>query len=109
MTEVTSENMAAPKIVDRNTFQVEQDVLPVREKAHTHEGDAIVYTGVLRFGVPRNFSPWTKLDESKRFFLEVYEAMKVTDDENHLLFTLQVAAKVPSGTLYIPQTEAVHG
>jgi predicted dithiol-disulfide oxidoreductase (DUF899 family) len=34
----------APKIVDRHTFQVELDALRVREKAHTHEGDAIAAT-----------------------------------------------------------------
>jgi predicted dithiol-disulfide oxidoreductase (DUF899 family) len=32
---------AMPKVVDRTTFQGELDVLRVREKAHTHEGDAI--------------------------------------------------------------------
>jgi predicted dithiol-disulfide oxidoreductase (DUF899 family) len=31
----------APRIVDRSTFQAEMDRLRVREKAHTHEGDAI--------------------------------------------------------------------
>jgi predicted dithiol-disulfide oxidoreductase (DUF899 family) len=41
MTEITTEKLAAPKIVDRNTFQAELDALRVREKAHTHEGDAI--------------------------------------------------------------------
>jgi predicted dithiol-disulfide oxidoreductase (DUF899 family) len=30
----------APKIVDRNTFQLEVDALRVQEKAHTKEGDA---------------------------------------------------------------------
>jgi predicted dithiol-disulfide oxidoreductase (DUF899 family) len=35
------EELGAPKIVDRNTFQAELDALRVREKAHTHEGDAI--------------------------------------------------------------------
>ena len=35
------EEPGAPKIVDRSTFQVELDALRVREKAHTHEGDAI--------------------------------------------------------------------
>ena len=30
-----------PKIVDRSTFQAQLDALLVREKAHTHEGDAI--------------------------------------------------------------------
>ncbi|MFZ0806376.1 MAG: DUF899 family protein [Candidatus Sulfotelmatobacter sp.] len=32
---------AAPKTVDRRTFQAELDALRVREKAHTREGDAI--------------------------------------------------------------------
>ncbi|PBB83582.1 hypothetical protein [Mesorhizobium sp. WSM3876] len=32
--------------------------------------------------------------------------MHVTDGENHLLFTLQFGAKIPSGdALYIPRTE----
>ena len=30
-----------PAIVDRKTWQAELDRLPVREKAHTREGDAI--------------------------------------------------------------------
>jgi len=36
-----SNEFAAPKIVDRNTFEAELNVLRVREKAHTREGDAI--------------------------------------------------------------------
>jgi predicted dithiol-disulfide oxidoreductase (DUF899 family) len=32
---------AMPVVVDRATFQAELDALRVREKAHTHEGDAI--------------------------------------------------------------------
>jgi len=32
---------AVPPVVDRATFQAELDALRVREKAHTHEGDAI--------------------------------------------------------------------
>jgi predicted dithiol-disulfide oxidoreductase (DUF899 family) len=35
------DKLAAPKIVDRSTFQAELDALRVREKAHTHKGDAI--------------------------------------------------------------------
>ena len=41
MTNVMHENPAAPKVVDRATFQAELDVLRLREKAHTREGDAI--------------------------------------------------------------------
>src|SRR5215831_1741921 len=35
------DEVGAPKIVDRRTFQAELDALRVREKAHTREGDAI--------------------------------------------------------------------
>jgi predicted dithiol-disulfide oxidoreductase (DUF899 family) len=35
------ENSAVPPVVDRATFQTQVDALRVREKAHTHEGDAI--------------------------------------------------------------------
>jgi predicted dithiol-disulfide oxidoreductase (DUF899 family) len=38
---VMRDELGAPKIVDRTTFQVELDALRVREKAHTREGDAI--------------------------------------------------------------------
>jgi len=41
MKNFTREELAAPKVVDRNTFQAELDALRVREKAHTKEGDAI--------------------------------------------------------------------
>jgi predicted dithiol-disulfide oxidoreductase (DUF899 family) len=41
MTDVKTEEPGAPKLVDRSTFQAELDALRVREKAHTHEGDAI--------------------------------------------------------------------
>jgi hypothetical protein len=42
--ELETLKIRAPKIVDRSTFQVELDALRVREKAHTHEGDAIAAT-----------------------------------------------------------------
>jgi predicted dithiol-disulfide oxidoreductase (DUF899 family) len=41
MNDIMRERLGAPKIVDRSTFQAELDGLRVREKAHTHEGDAI--------------------------------------------------------------------
>jgi predicted dithiol-disulfide oxidoreductase (DUF899 family) len=41
MTAILRDELAAPRIVDRGTFQVELDALRAREKAHTHEGDAI--------------------------------------------------------------------
>jgi predicted dithiol-disulfide oxidoreductase (DUF899 family) len=36
-----SDELAAPKVVDRSTFQAKLDALRIREKAHTREGDAI--------------------------------------------------------------------
>jgi len=41
MKNIMRDELAAPKIVDRSTFQAELDALRVREKAHTREGDAI--------------------------------------------------------------------
>ncbi|HKD55741.1 MAG TPA: DUF899 family protein [Steroidobacteraceae bacterium] len=41
MKDFTRDEVAAPDIVDRSTFQTELDALRVREKAHTREGDAI--------------------------------------------------------------------
>src|SRR5215467_11555801 len=40
----TKDEVGAPKIVGRTTFQAELDALRVREKAHTREGDAIAAT-----------------------------------------------------------------
>ncbi len=36
-----SKSSGLPRVVDRTTWQAERDALLVREKAHTHEGDAI--------------------------------------------------------------------
>jgi predicted dithiol-disulfide oxidoreductase (DUF899 family) len=41
MTDVMLKEVGAPKVVDRTTFDAQLDALRVREKAHTHEGDAI--------------------------------------------------------------------
>src|ERR1700745_1806074 len=41
MTYFMKDELAAPQIADRRTFETELDALRVREKAHTHEGDAI--------------------------------------------------------------------
>jgi predicted dithiol-disulfide oxidoreductase (DUF899 family) len=41
MPETARGGLGTPIVVDRATFQNELDVLRVREKAHTHEGDAI--------------------------------------------------------------------
>jgi predicted dithiol-disulfide oxidoreductase (DUF899 family) len=39
--DILSDELPAPRVVDRSTFQAELDALRVREKAHTREGDAI--------------------------------------------------------------------
>ena len=44
MKDFMRDELRAPKVVDRSTFQGELDALRVREKAHTHEGDAIAAT-----------------------------------------------------------------
>jgi hypothetical protein len=41
MTNILRDELGAPKVVDRSTFQAELDALRVREKAHTHKADAI--------------------------------------------------------------------
>ena len=41
MTDTTRDEIGAPTVVDRGTFQAELDALRVREKAHTRAGDAI--------------------------------------------------------------------
>ncbi|MBV9983057.1 DUF899 family protein, partial [Bradyrhizobium sp.] len=41
MKHTTTDETAAPEIVDRSTFQSELDALRLREKAHTRQGDAI--------------------------------------------------------------------
>lgn len=41
MTDKMRDKPAAPKVVDRNSFEAELNALRVREKAHTREGDAI--------------------------------------------------------------------
>src|SRR4029077_1289107 len=41
MTDVMRDEPSVPAVVDRAAFQAELDALRVREKVHTHEGDAI--------------------------------------------------------------------
>jgi predicted dithiol-disulfide oxidoreductase (DUF899 family) len=41
VTDLISDELGAPELVDRSTFEAQLDALRVREKAHTREGDAI--------------------------------------------------------------------
>ena len=55
------DEVEAPRIVDRSTFQADLDALRVREKAHTHEGDAIA---AARRRLPMvEVDPTTKLSQ----------------------------------------------
>ena len=59
MTDSMRDELGVPNIVDRATFQTELDALRVREKAHTHEGDAIA---AVRRRLPMvEVDPTTKL------------------------------------------------
>jgi predicted dithiol-disulfide oxidoreductase (DUF899 family) len=82
MTDFMKDELGAPKIVDRSTFQAELDALRVREKAHTREGDAIA---AARRGLPMvevdpsitlicPYGPVTLLDvfESRRQLIAYY-------------------------------------
>ncbi len=40
MEDIRRDELGAPQIVDRSAFQAELDALRLREKAHTHDGDA---------------------------------------------------------------------
>jgi len=52
MNDIMRNELGAPKIVDRSTFQAELDALRVREKAHTRAGDAIAAAA--------DGSPWSR-------------------------------------------------
>src|SRR6185437_13583590 len=54
MADVFRNELGTPAIVDRATFQAQLDALRLREKAHTHEGDAIA--------AARRRLPMVKLD-----------------------------------------------
>jgi predicted dithiol-disulfide oxidoreductase (DUF899 family) len=41
MADSTTDELSAPAVVDRATFQAQLDALRIREKSHTREGDAI--------------------------------------------------------------------
>lgn len=56
MTDEMRDEPGAPRIVDRISFQEQVDALRVREKAHTHEGDAI--------SAARRRLPMVEIDET---------------------------------------------
>jgi predicted dithiol-disulfide oxidoreductase (DUF899 family) len=62
MTDFMRDELGVPRAVDRSTFQAELDALRVREKAHTHEGDAIA--------VARRQLPMVEVDGATRLIGE---------------------------------------
>jgi len=76
MKDIIGDELAAPKAVDRTTFQAELDALRVREKAHTREGDAIA--------AARRRLPMVELDATIKLigphgpvtFLDVFEGRR---------------------------------
>ena len=62
MKDIMRDELGAPKMVDRSTFQAELDALRVREKAHAKEGDAIA--------AARRRLPMVEVDGATRFIGE---------------------------------------
>ena len=52
MKDIMRDELGAPKIVDRSTFQAELDALRVREKAHTEKATPL--------RPPAGGSPWSR-------------------------------------------------
>src|SRR5579864_6248287 len=92
MEEITNETLAAPKVVDRSAFQEELDALLVREKAHTHEGDAIA--------AARRRLPMVEVDPTVTLIgrhgpvtlLEVFEGRRLLIAYYHMWYPGQPAA-----------------
>jgi predicted dithiol-disulfide oxidoreductase (DUF899 family) len=96
-----SKDPALPAVVDRATWQAERDALLVREKAHTHEGDAIA--------AARRRLPVVEVDAAIRLIgpdgpvtlLETFEGRRQLIAYYHMWFTGQPAeAQCEGCTLY---------
>src|SRR5207244_5728797 len=92
MTDVMRKEVGAPKVVDRTTFDAELDKLRVREKAHTHEGDAIA--------AARRRLPMVEVDPTVTLIgphgpvtlLEVFEGRRLLIAYYHMWYPGQPAA-----------------
>jgi predicted dithiol-disulfide oxidoreductase (DUF899 family) len=86
------DSAALPAVVDRATWQAELDKLLVREKAHTHEGDAIA--------AARRRLPMVEVDPSIQLvgphgpvtLLEVFEGRRLLIAAYYMWFTGQPAS-----------------
>ena len=98
------DTVAVPAMVDRVVFQAELDALRVREKAHTHEGDAIA--------AARRRLPMVEVDASVELvgadgpitLLDVFEGRRQLIAYFHMWYPGQPAAEQCEGcTLYDSQ------
>ncbi|HEY6542071.1 MAG TPA: DUF899 family protein, partial [Ktedonobacteraceae bacterium] len=91
---------ARPAVVDRATFQAKLDTLRVREKAHTHEGDAIA--------AARRLLPMVEVDSTIQLvgphglvtLLEVFEGRRLLIAYFHMWHTGQGAAAQCEGCTF---------
>src|ERR1043166_2168154 len=104
MTDLMRDELGAPKVVDRSTFQAELDALRVREKAHTREGDAIA--------AARRRLPMVEVDGATPLIgahgavtlLEVFEGRRMLIAYYFMWHTGHAAAEqCEGGTLYTSQ------
>jgi predicted dithiol-disulfide oxidoreductase (DUF899 family) len=104
MKDFMSDELGAPKIVDRSTFQAELDALRVREKAHTREGDAIA--------AARRRLPMVEVDGATPLMgergavtlLDVFEGRRLLIAYYFMWYTNRPAAEQCEGcTLYTSQ------
>lgn len=97
---------AMPKIVDRASFQAEVDVLRVREKAHTREGDAIA--------AARRRLPMVEVDaitplvgeEGAVTLLDTFEGRRLLIAYYFMWFTGEPAAEQCEGCTWV--TSQIH-
>jgi len=98
------DELGAPQVVDRSTFQAELDALRVREKAHTREGDAIA--------AARRRLPMVEVDGATPLMgehgavtlLEVFEGRRLLIAYYFMWHTGHLAAEQCEGcTLYTSQ------
>jgi len=101
MKDTMKNDYAAPAVVDRATFQAELDVLRVREKAHTREGDAIA--------AARRRLPMVEMDGTTRLtgergavtLLDVFEGRRLLIAYYFMWYTGQPAPEQCEGCTWV--------
>jgi predicted dithiol-disulfide oxidoreductase (DUF899 family) len=82
MSGINTDDFAAPKVVDRSTFNTELEALRLREKTHTRDGDAIAATrrrlpmvkvdGAIPLMAERGSVPLLDAFEGRRLLIAYY-------------------------------------